>query len=181
MLRTPVRIAAALIVSAGFPVGSAAQVLSMKDVQVADIETMKEKFIGLGQEFSEAQYEWRPMEGVRSVKEVLALIVVEAHVFPTFWGYPPPAGAASGFGPETQRVSGFSKAQLLRELDSAFDHLIGVVRGMDEAKRHEPSTYFGRQMPVEANISTAMADMHEHLGQLIAYARSNRVVPPWSR
>jgi hypothetical protein len=26
-----------------------------------------------------------------------------------------------------------------------------------------------------------MADMHEHLGQLIAYARTNHVVPPWSR
>lgn len=24
-------------------------------------------------------------------------------------------------------------------------------------------------------------DMHEHLGQLIAYARTNRIVPPWSR
>jgi len=23
--------------------------------------------------------------------------------------------------------------------------------------------------------------MHEHLGQLIAYARTNHVVPPWSR
>jgi hypothetical protein len=23
-------------------------------------------------------------------------------------------------------------------------------------------------------------DMHEHLGQLIAYARMNNVVPPWS-
>ena len=24
-------------------------------------------------------------------------------------------------------------------------------------------------------------DMHEHLGQLIAYARTNQIVPPWSR
>jgi hypothetical protein len=24
-------------------------------------------------------------------------------------------------------------------------------------------------------------DMHEHLGQLIAYARMNNVVPPWSK
>src|SRR5688572_22875537 len=123
-----------LVLVSTFSGGAAAQMQSMKDVQVADIETMKEKFIGLGQEFSESQYDWRPMEGVRSVKEVLALIVVEAHVFPTAWGFQPPAGAASGFGPETQRVAGFNKAQLLRELDSAFDHLIGVVRGMDEAK-----------------------------------------------
>jgi hypothetical protein len=115
------------------------------------------------------------------VRDVLALAIVEAHIFPTAWGYPPPTGAANGFGPENQRVAGFAKAQMLRELDSAFDHLIGVVRGMDEAKRNEPSTYFGRQMPVHANIATAMADLHEHLGQLIAYARTNQVVPPWSR
>jgi hypothetical protein len=126
-------------------------------------------------------YDYRPMEGVRSVRDVLALAVVEAHIFPTAWGYAPPAGAGSGFGPENQRVAGFNKAQMVRELNSAFDHLIGVVRGMDEAKRNESSSYFGRQMPVHANIATAMADMHEHLGQLIAYARANRVVPPWSR
>jgi hypothetical protein len=35
-------------------------------------------------------------------------------------------------------------------------------------------------MPVHASIATAMADMHELLGQLIAYARRNHVVPPWS-
>jgi hypothetical protein len=163
------------------PPRAAAQMQSWKDVQVADIETMKEKFIGLAEEFDESQYDWRPMEGVRSVRDVLALAIVEAHIFPTAWGYPPPTGAANGFGPENQRVAGFAKAPMLRELDSAFDHLIGVVRGMDEAKRNEPSTYFGRQMPVHANIATAMADLHEHLGQLIAYARTNQVVPPWSR
>ena len=27
----------------------------------------------------------------------------------------------------------------------------------------------------------ATTHLHEHLGQLIAYARSNGVVPPWSR
>ena len=41
--------------------------------------------------------------------------------------------------------------------------------------------YFGTPMPVHASVATAMADMHEHLGQLIAYARTNHVVPPWSR
>jgi len=24
-------------------------------------------------------------------------------------------------------------------------------------------------------------DLHEHLGQLIAYARTNHIVPPWSK
>jgi hypothetical protein len=181
MLGTLVRIALMAVVVAAHPAVSAAQVQPWKDLQVADIETLKGKFIGLAEEFDEAQYDWRPMEGVRSVRDVLALAIVEAHIFPTFWGFQPPAGAGNGFGPENERVGGFSKAQMIRELDSAFDHLIGVVAGMGEAKRNEPSTYFGRQMPVHANIATAMADLHEHLGQLIAYARTNRVVPPWSR
>ena len=30
-------------------------------------------------------------------------------------------------------------------------------------------------------ILMATGDMHEHLGQLIAYARANQIVPPWSR
>ncbi len=181
MTRHSIRIAALVWAALSLPTLSAAQMQSWKDVQVADIETMKDKFIGLAQAFNESQYDYRPMEGVRSVRDVLALAIVEAHIFPTAWGFAPPAGAATGFGPENQRVGGFAKAAMIRELNSAFDHLIGVVRGMDEAKRNESSSYFGRQMPVHANIATAMADLHEHLGQLIAYARSNDVVPPWSR
>jgi len=158
-----------------------AQMQSWKDVQVADLETMKDKFVGLANAFSEAQWEYRPMDGVRSTKDVFALMVVETHMFPVAWGFDPPAGAAAGFGPEMQRVNAMTRAQLMEQLGPSFDHMIGILRGMNDAKRNESSSYFGRQMPVHANVATAMADMHEHLGQLIAYARANRVVPPWSR
>ena len=36
-------------------------------------------------------------------------------------------------------------------------------------------------MTANAYIATATGDMQEHLGQLIAYARTNEIVPPWSR
>jgi hypothetical protein len=173
--------AVAAVVGLSFAVPAQAQMQSWKEVQVADLEEMKEKFIGLANAFSEEQWEYRPMEGVRSVKDVLALMIAETHMFPVAWGFQPPAGAASGFGAEMQRVNGMTRAQIMAQLGPSFDHMIGIVRGMDEAKRNESSSYFGQQMPVHANIATAMADMHEHLGQLIAYARANRVVPPWSR
>ena len=32
-----------------------------------------------------------------------------------------------------------------------------------------------------AAIAAASGDMHEHLDQSIAYARTNHIVPPWSR
>jgi len=158
-----------------------AQMQSWRDVQVADLETMKDKFVSLGGAFTEEQWDWRPMEGVRSVKDVLALMIAETNMFPVSWGYDPPGSAASGFGPEMQRVGELSRAEILRELPPAFDRLIEIVRGMDEQKRASQTTMFRREMPVHAAVATAAADMHEHLGQLIAYARANEVVPPWSR
>ena len=121
------------------------------------------------------------MEGVRSVREVLGLAIAEAHLFPTGWGYDAPASSAPGFGAELERAGSLSKADMIRELDVSFEFLIGIVEGMSEEKRLSDGSYFGTPMPVHASVATAMADMHEHLGQLIAYARTNQVVPPWSR
>jgi hypothetical protein len=181
-MRTPAQRAFLAVAAAVLLPGIAsAQTPTLQAIQVADIETMKDKFVGLAQEFTAEQYDWRPMEGVRSVQDVIVLMIAECHNFPTAWGAQPPSRAAAGFGPEMERVGAMSKAELVSELGMAFDHMIGVVRGMSEAERQADSQYFGRTMTVAANIMTATADMHEHLGQLIAYARTNRVVPPWSR
>ena len=173
-------VAAAIMLLAGAG-GIEAQVQSWQDVQVADIRQMHEKFKGLAEAFDESQYDWRPMDGVRSVREVLGLAVAEAHLFPTGWGYDAPPSSAPGFGAELQRAGSLSKADMIAELDVSFAFLIEVVEGMSDEKRMSDGEYFGTPMPVHASVATAMADMHEHLGQLIAYARTNHVVPPWSR
>ncbi len=170
----------AFAVMCALPATASAQMASWQDVQVADIEDMKDKWIALAGAFEESQYDWEPMEGVRSVRQVLGLAIAEANLFPTSWGADPGPGAASGFGAELERAAELSQEDMIAGLEASFDYLIGVVRGMDEQKRMSESTYFGRDMQVHANIATAMSDMHEHLGQLIAYARTNHVVPPWS-
>jgi len=181
MGRTPPPFTLALVAALALPTLAAAQMPTLQDIQVADIQTMKDKFIGLAQEFTEAQYDWRPMEGVRSVKDVLSLIISECHMFPNNWGVAPPAVAAAGFGPEIQRTQALSREQMIAELGPAFDHLASSVRNMSASDLAAESAYFGRTMSKQANVLTAVNDMHEHLGQLIAYARTNRVVPPWSR
>ena len=163
------------------PTAADGQVQSWKDVQVADIEQMRDKFKGLAEAFDASQYAWRPMEGVRSVGEVLGLAIAEAHLFPTGWGYDAPSTSAAGFGAELERAGALGKADMVREMDTSFAFLLEVVGGMSEEKRMSDGEYFGTPMPVHASVATAMADMHEHLGQLIAYARTNHVVPPWSR
>src|SRR5262245_13584401 len=44
---------------------------AVKAAYLADLETMRGKFVGLAQAFPAEKYTWRPMEGVRSVSEVL--------------------------------------------------------------------------------------------------------------
>ena len=180
VIRKSVWSVVALAVMVASPATSSAQMATWQDVQVADIEQMKDKWIALAGAFEESQYDWEPMEGVRSVRQVLGLAIAEANLFPTSWGAEPGPGSADGFRAELERAADLSQEDMITALEMSFDYLIGVVKGMDGDKRMSESTYFGRDMPVHANIATAMADMHEHLGQLIAYARTNHVVPPWS-
>lgn len=158
-----------------------AQARSLKDAQVADLRTMKGKFVGLAEAFPSDKYGWTPMEGVRSVKDVLVLLTTEGNGFPTQWGAQAPAGVNSDRNAERARLEGLSKVALTAELGKAFEHIIGVVEGMDDATRMREIRFFGQAVHIEGAILMATGDMHEHLGQLIAYARTNLIVPPWSR
>jgi uncharacterized damage-inducible protein DinB len=176
--RTCAALAGALLVGAS---GADGQTSSWHEVQVEDIRTMHSKFRDLAEAFDEAQYDWRPMDGVRSVRGVLGLAIAEAHLFPTGWGYDAPPSSEPGFAAEMERAAQLSKSEMIDDLDTAFAFLIDVVEGMSDEERMSAGEYFGTPMPVHASVATAMNDMHEHLGQLIAYARTNQVVPPWSR
>ena len=170
-----------LTLSIGGAAQAHAQSRSLKEVQVADLSTMKGKFVGLAEAFPADKYGWTPMEGVRSVKDVLILITTEGNRFPTQWGAPTPSGVNADRGAERTRLQALSRVALTEELGRAFDNVIAVVEGMDNATRMREIRFFGQAVRIEGAINMAAADMHEHLGQLIAYARTNRIVPPWSR
>jgi hypothetical protein len=50
-----------------------------------------------------------------------------------------------------------------------------------ESRLGESVSMFGQQATVQSLWILTTTHLHEHLGQLIAYARTNDVVPPWSR
>lgn len=96
-----------------------AQSRSLKEVQVADLRTMKDKFVGLAEAFPSDKYGWMPMEGVRSVKDVIILITTEGNRFPTQWGAPSPNGVNSDRGDEKTRLQALSRIALTEELGRA--------------------------------------------------------------
>ena len=66
-------------------------VAELKTSFLADLEVMRGKYVGLAEAFPQDKYDWRPMEGVRSVAEVLMLAAMEGYSFiPTSFGGKPP-------------------------------------------------------------------------------------------
>lgn len=75
---------------------------------------------------------------------------------------------------------GRSKAQIVADLEASFMHLHRAIGVNSDANLTEHINWFGSERSrLDAMVGT-VTDLHEHLGQLIAYARSNNVKPPWS-
>ncbi len=53
--------------------------------------------------------------------------------------------------------------------------------GLSDSDLKAPVTIFGMDSTKQAAAMMLLGGQHEHLGQSIAYARSNGVVPPWSK
>lgn len=155
---------------------------STAETQIADLEQLRDKFVALAGAFPAELYDWRPMEGVRSVREVLALIVAETTLFPTQWDFPPPAWVEEpSIGAELARIGALDPEGIQEEMRRGYGHTLDLMRGLTDAERDRMVRFFGLETPLGAAVTLMGNDMHEHLGQLIAYARMNRIVPPWSR
>ena len=150
----------------------------LKEAFMADLEVMRGKFLGLAEAFPAETYTWRPMEGVRSVSEVLMLIASEGYGF-----VPMALGAPTAMSrQESQALNAITdKAEVIDHLTRGFDYAREQLEALDPATITSARNLFGQERTTPAIMFFVGGDMHEHLGQLIAYARTNRIVPPWSR
>ncbi len=146
------------------------------------IETARDKFVQLAEAIPEERYDWRPMDGVRSFREVFVHIAADNWA-PVVMGVQTPEDI-----PVTMEMDSFrayqdqrlTKAQTVAEVRRSFDFLL---RALDETRgRLDERVMFGeREWSVDEMWVALVTHMHEHLGQTIAYARANEIVPPWSR
>jgi uncharacterized damage-inducible protein DinB len=139
----------------------------------ADAGRLGQKFVALAGAMT-GKYDWRPMEGVRSVSDVFNLMLREngmlTHVLES--------GTMQG-GAKMEPINDPAKMQ--DALRASYDALQKTISGMTASQMKEPVKMFGREMTKEGALSMLLSDQHEHLGQSIAYARMNHVVPPWSK
>ena len=148
----------------------------------ADVKDAKGKIMGLANAMPDAAFEWRPDAAARSTKEVLAHIAADNYFIPTAAGATAPA--ETGIGDDFTTAAAFEKrartrAEVIAELEKSFAFLEQQMAAATEASLATPSKW-PKMTRQRLWIATA-THLHEHLGQLIAYARSNKVVPPWSK
>ena len=138
------------------------------------LEDTEKKMVSLAEAIPQDKYSWRPMEGVRSVSEVYMHMAMSNFRLPGFLGIKSPVTVE----PSLEKIT--DKAKVVEMLKQSFQHVRQAAMNTPEADWNKTVTFNGRNInTAEAFIRSAFG-MREHLGQSIAYARTNRVVPPWT-
>lgn len=160
-------------------VAAPASAQSFQSEVALDLRAVGEKYISLAEAMPADSYDWRPGEGVRSVSEVFMHMAAANMGLPAnFMQVTPPSGYAQDWFGGAEQITG--KEEVLGHLETAFDHVASVIEGLTDEQLNTPVNVFGRETTWMGAVLLIQTHSHEHLGQAIAYARTNGVVPPWS-
>jgi uncharacterized damage-inducible protein DinB len=123
------------------------------------------------------KYAWAPQTGVRSVAEVCAHIISANYFFASKLGAKIPEGVKM----ETLEKDLKTKDAIAAELKRSYELMIGAIKNTSDASLANKVEFpFPGQYTSMSAILIALSHSNEHLGQLIAYARMNKITPPWS-
>ncbi|MBM4193992.1 MAG: DinB family protein [Gemmatimonadetes bacterium] len=144
---------------------------------LSQLGQLESKFAQLATAVPKDKYDWRPGTGVRSVCEVFMHISVDNYLLGKPFGLAMPKEME---GPTAENCPA-DKAAVMNIMKVLFAALRGAVTAMPDADLAQPFTLFGATQTKRAWLLATAEHAGEHLGQQIAYARMNGVVPPWSK
>jgi uncharacterized damage-inducible protein DinB len=160
---------AAVLATAGPTAGFRAEFLE-------EINYYEQRYTRLAEAMPAEKYTWRPAEGVRSVGEVFTHITAANYGIARALGTAPPAG----FDPKAITALSADKPKVLQALKDSFAHFRSAIIALNEADADKPQKMFNRSTTLRGSFIAITGHFGEHLGQSIAYARMNGVVPPWT-
>lgn len=141
-----------------------------------EIAYYEQRYTRLAEAMPAEKYAWRPAEGVRSVGEVFT------HITVANYGIAKALGTAFPPGFDSKAITGLSpdKAKVLQALKDSFAHFRNAIIALNEGDADKPQKMFNRSTTLRGSFIAITGHFGEHLGQSIAYARMNGVVPPWT-
>jgi uncharacterized damage-inducible protein DinB len=137
-----------------------------------DLDALESKIVSLANATPADKFGWRFSKDVRSISEVYMHIAGANYFLSSFLG----VDAPKMNGDMEKTVT--KKAEVVAELRKSFAHLRNAANSATDLETNV--MMFGKQTNHQGVLVTMLNHLHEHLGQSIAYARFNGVVPPWS-
>jgi uncharacterized damage-inducible protein DinB len=155
---------------------SAAPTSGFRAEFLEEIAYYEQRYTRLAEAMPAEKYTWRPAEGVRSVGEVFTHITAANYGIARALGTAPPASL------DFKAITGLSgdKPKVLQAMKDSFAHFRSAIVALNEADADKPQKMFNRQTTLRGSFIAITGHFGEHLGQSIAYARMNGVVPPWT-
>jgi uncharacterized damage-inducible protein DinB len=140
---------------------------------------VQKEMVSLEGAIPQNKFSWRPAKGVRSVAEVYLHAAGSAYWFGRQLGFQVPADVEAKM--KDFEKSTTDKAKIEKALTDSFEWFASNVKQMPDAELTKTVNLMGHDMTKRAVVLTTLGHFQEHLGQSIAYARTNGVVPPWSK
>jgi len=146
------------------------------------LSSVESEVMQLAKAVPEEKYGWRPGPGVRTFQQVFLHIAYANHLILSI-----AEGSDEGEVKKTIEDNDkgeqqpISKEKTLAALTESFAE---VHKYLDEVRAQaltRDAEFFGRKTTRRGVLIWLDTHMGEHLGQVIAYARMNGIVPPWSK
>ncbi|HEX8850047.1 MAG TPA: DinB family protein [Gemmatimonadaceae bacterium] len=164
------------------PVPDAAAAAAVRQNFLTDLDSLQAKFLALANAFPADKYAWRPGAGVRSVGEAFMHVASEYYTFaPVAMGAPRSMVIGRGREAFQKFEQASTKEDVLKHLREGFAYARQNIAAVPTDSIAGTRKIFGGDHTIIETSAAVADDLHEHLGQLIAYARMNGVVPPWSK
>ena len=141
------------------------------------LDEIQQKVTQLADATPADKYNWRPAEGVRSVGEVYMHIAGGNYFVLKLAGVEPPAGMS---GDENMKENAGDKTKCIEALKASMDFVRQEIQKTSDADLDKKVKLPWAETTVRGVYLILSNHMSEHLGQSIAYARMNGVVPPWT-
>jgi hypothetical protein len=148
----------------------------MKGQALLDLEAVQKKFVDLANALPADKLTWRPSPDSRSFAEVFLHVAGERYGILGMMGAEKPVG----FNGKMFEKSTTDRAQIVQELNKSWGFAQTAIQGMSNADFAKLLPKLGPQANAGDVVYILVADAHEHLGQAVAYARENGIVPPWT-
>jgi uncharacterized damage-inducible protein DinB len=134
------------------------------------------QLVALAEAIPAEKFAWRPGTGVRSTSEVFMHIAIANFYLLSVTGPKMPADLTSADMEKTVTA----KADVVNWLKRSLEAVKTAHAGVKPADLQRKVKIEGRDATTDGMYLRIIVHANEHMGQLVAYARMNGVVPPWS-